>query len=348
MENAASLQINKELSPPKKQVRNITKKDYKKRAEFPPYIEEFGEYLLICNYSSTTIESYKIKVRKIVKDFRSVFSISFDTLLDFKNISDEFQIKFESFMLQKIEKRELTPASAHPIMKAYKAFINFLFHREIVPNKYNIPKDLLAKVKRSNLYIEQKDIMDLAESIRKNKNPVMKSRSYALLLLYIETGCRPIEASNLLVSDINFTERTIRLHSVKSGTRKLVLNNYVIKALKQYTVIRETLHPDNDYFFVMNNGERATRRYLTLQISQENIKAFGHLKIHARALRHNYVTNAFENRNAFQDISDTVGHKHWVSTLYYQHRSIDRLLTNTIPFNPIPDFIESMVDEDAN
>ncbi|MGM0836748.1 MAG: tyrosine-type recombinase/integrase [Bacillota bacterium] len=347
MEHAAFYQQNKELHIKlKKQEKIKGRKVQEKRAIFPPYVEEFGRHLEDCNYSAVTIESYKIQIRKITKDIRSKFNISFDSISDFIDISEDFLITFENYIFQRIEKKELTPQSAHHCMKAYKAFMHFLYNR--VPYKYEIPRNLLFPTRRANLFIEQKDIIHLAESIKQNKNLIRKTRSYALLLLYIETGCRPIEASNLLVTDINFTEKTIRLYSIKSGTRKLKLDSFVIKAMKHYMIIRESLGLKNDYFFVKNNGERTNTKYLTLQIYIENKKAFGQIKVHARALRHTYVTNAFENNNVFQDISDTLGHKHWVSTLHYQHKSVERLLKNSLPHNPIPNFIEREVIEDAH
>lgn len=349
MENAALYHSNKEVKAKATNLSKSPKNTHRAKAIFPPFIEEFGRFLKDSNYSFPTIESYKIKVRRIIKDCEEDISdIKYVNLSDFKNITNDFKLRIENYIFIRIERKELTPASAHVYMKAFKAFMQFLFFREIVTYKYNIPNYLLSTNKRANLYVEQIDIIELAESIRNNINPVRKARSYALLLLYIETGCRPIEASNILVSDINFTEKTIRLYSVKSGTRRLTLDSYVLKAFKQYMTIRETLSPRSDYFFIKNNGERTNTKYLTTQLAYENSDAFGYQKVNARALRHTYVTNAFENKNAFKDVSETVGHKHWVSTLHYLHRSKERLLSNTLPFNPMANILKSEVSNNAN
>ena len=71
-----------------------------------------------------------------------------------------------------------------------------------------------------------------------------------------------------------------------------------------------------------------------------NKKAFGKAKINAKALRHTYATNALENLNDFEEVSKSMGHLHWISTEYYVHKSIKRLLANSLPFNPLLPLIE--------
>jgi integrase/recombinase XerC len=347
MEHARNFETLKAIKTPKQQLIKTPKSTIKKRSVFPEYIEQFAQYLGDCNYSPTTIDSYKIKVRRILNDFMKINNSTFNFLKDFNAFSLEKVVKIERIKLKQIEDREIKPASAHTDMKAFRAFLKFLFLNGIISYKYEIPNTLLAPTTRANLYFEQEDINTLAESIRKNKNPIRRTRSYALLLLYIETGCRPIEASNVLLEDINFSERTIRLFSIKSGTRKLDLDPYVINALKNYLKLREELSPLSNHFFLKNDGNKTTTSYLNSLLSSENKKAFGKCKIHGRGLRHTYVTNAFENNNSFQDIADTMGHKHWVSTLHYQHRSKQRLLENTLPFNPIPEILNTGDDNNA-
>lgn len=348
MEEALNLEI-KEKSNTKK---NISKRRGKepryRKAIFPAYIEDFEQFLQDRNYAETTIRSYKDRGRKLCNDLMKISDISFQTLSDFRHLSNELVHKFETFKLHQIEDKKLSPTSVHSDMKAFRLFIQFLFFNNIISFRYEIPDFLLAPATRANLYVNQEDILKLAESIRKNKNPILASRNYALLLLYVETGCRAIEASNILISDINFSEKTIRLNSIKSGTRKLILNPFVIKILKDYMKKREQLIPKTNHFFLKNNGEKASSTNLTLFLVNENYKAFGMCKVNSRALRHTYVTNAFENNNEFQQISETMGHKHWVSTLHYQHRSKERLLTHTLPFNPIPEVFNNGDDKNAN
>lgn len=71
-------------------------------------------------------------------------------------------------------------------------------------------------------------------------------------------------------------------------------------------------------------------------------------RIFGRALRHTFITNAIDNNNDPFQVAETVGHKHLVSTQHYLHRSINRLLKNTLNHNPIEEIIEIRNDENAN
>jgi integrase/recombinase XerC len=322
---------------------NVTKtettfKGRKQKQPFPVFIEDFGQYLADKNYSASTTEAYMIRLRRAFRDLAEERDLTFTSINDFQYKGPEIINFFENLKYKQIRNKQLKPTSAHSDMKAIKLFFQYLFSKRIINYKYVIPKDLLSPATRSNLFVDDEDLLNLAMKIKTNKNPLGEKRSYALLLLYIDTGCRPIEASNVQITDISLTEKTISLFCNKSGTRKLELSNFVIWAFKEYIEQRKKLNPTNDYFFLRNDGQKTSTRDLSIILLQENIKAFGNSRINARALRHTYVTKAFENPNDLKDVSETMGHKHWVSTMHYLHRSKDRLLKNTLPYNPLPDF----------
>lgn len=197
----------------------------------------------------------------------------------------------------------------------------------------------MVKPTRLNTYIDQKLILELIfGSIP--AHPDSSFKSLAILLLLVDTGCRPVEASKLKVSDLNLTEKRIIFHSVKSDKRTLILSDLVIKVFKRYIKERNNLTTDSSHLFLKNNGETTSSSYISTIISLLNKKVFGKHIVNARAIRHTYITNAIENNNEIIDVAATVGHKHWVSTLYYLHRSEKRLLSNTLKFDPLRKFME--------
>jgi integrase/recombinase XerC len=307
-----------------------------KKDKFPTFIEEFAEFLLHQNYAATTVESHKIKSRKFCRILKEISNISISTLSDCNQITKKAINSYVIYLNDQIRQSKLQPYSAYCDMKTVRLFIKFLYYKKLIDFKYEIPKNLIVSPNRSNLYVDKQSIIQLAESIMQNEKIINKMRNLSLFLLLVETGCRPIEASNLLISDINFTEKFIRLYSIKSGTRTLKLDNFVLNVLKEYSIIRENLNPTSEHFFIKNDGTKVTRNYLSSKLTLENKKAFGYNKINSRVLRHTYITNAIDNNNDFVKLSETVGHKHWVSTMYYLHRDKNRMLQQTLPFNPIP------------
>jgi len=96
--------------------------------------------------------------------------------------------------------------------------------RKTSPRIVNIPKEVLTR------------LLELPD-----KTTFAGVRDYALFLLHLDTGIRPGEASNLLLSDFDMRAGTIEVRSTLSKTRTrrtLFLNRPTIKALTDYISVR--------------------------------------------------------------------------------------------------------------
>lgn len=96
--------------------------------------------------------------------------------------------------------------------------------RKTSPRIVNIPKEVLSR------------LLELPD-----KSTFAGVRDYALFLLHLDTGIRPGEASNLLLSDFDLRAGTIEVRSTVSKTRTrrtLFLNRPAIKAMTDYLSVR--------------------------------------------------------------------------------------------------------------
>jgi len=333
--------------PVRKSKKKMNKHEQPSKQSYPHYIGDFEKFLFQLNYAETSIDSHKRRGRKFCRTLELITGIKMPTLLECKHITPEIVTLYEHHLLNKVQKNKLKPYSAYCDLKTVRLFMKFLHFNKIVNFKYDIPKDMIEPTTRSNLYIESQTIIQLAETIALRENAFSRYRNFAYLLLLVETGCRVVEASSILITDIKFSEKTIQLRSVKSGARTLQLNDFVLKVLKQYTTLREKLKPKTNHLFLKRDGSKSTPTHLSSLLIDDNKKAFGYLKVNARALRHTYITNAIDNDNDIVSLSPTMGHKHWVSTMHYLHRDKKRLLKNTLPFNPISrNFKEEIMNAD--
>jgi integrase/recombinase XerC len=341
MEFARTYNPDEKNTIPVEKKRKLKTNEEHKKSVYPSYINEFEIYLTHLNYAETSIEAHRKRGRKFCRKLEEITGIEFLTLQDCKIITSDMVSKYEQHLLNKIRDKSLKPYSAYCDLKTVRLFLKFLHFKKVINYKYEIPKSMIEPTKRLNLYVESKDIIQLAESILNQEKQFFKYRNLALLLLLVETGCRLVEASSILISDIKFTEKKIQLTSVKSGTRTLQLNDFVLDVLKKYFKIRERVNPKSDHFFLRSDGRKTHLYSLSNFLHVENIRAFGYVKVNARALRHTFITNAIDDNNDIVNLSSTMGHKHWVSTMHYLHRDKNRLLNNTLPYDPIPEnFIE--------
>ncbi|UED72185.1 site-specific integrase [Brevibacillus sp. DP1.3A] len=291
----------------------------------PPIVDEFIEYLTQKNYSS--LAQHRTSVMRFVSFVNQSHPNGVLTKINRNHISE-----YEQFLKNRIVNEQLTPASAYQYLLSLKLFLGFLSDKQIIMFTYVIPQHLVAQGKRANEYVPKEDIIRLLQSIQ--KIPRHYGRNMAIFLLILDTGCRPIEIANLKLSDVNISEMTVSLFSKKSGQRKLKVDPVVMKALKLYILQREKECVDHDSFFLKDTGEPLTVKIVNQVFAKANKNAFGKALYSAKALRHTYATNALDNHNNFDQTSKTMGHKYWVSTMYYLHRSHKRLLNNTLAYDP--------------
>ncbi|GGA40596.1 tyrosine-type recombinase/integrase [Psychrobacillus lasiicapitis] len=305
-----------------------------KRIEEPPYLNEYSDYLKTRNYSASTIGTCLTRTKQFSSQIKELFEKDFSSLEGFGNL-DLIDIDvYENFLIERVRKNEIKNETAYNCIKNFRLFLQFLKYKEIIDYKYSIPKKFMVTPSQINVVIPKEITLKMCDSILKNPNMFHRYRNLAVLLVLVNTGCRPLEISNLKINDLNTTERKITLNSIKSSQRTLNLNQTVILILKKYLIARDSLMPQTDDLFLKRNGKPISPQNITSILHAINTKVFGESIANARSYRHSYITNAIEDRNDFKEISEAVGHKHWFSTQHYLHRSKQRLLNNTLQFDP--------------
>lgn len=306
--------------------------NYKETISFPLVFKDFEDYLTNKNYSCidthTRIVRYlhKILIKNIIESDQ--FKYNELTINHIK--------KIEIFLLKRVQNEEIKNATMYAYLRSLKLFLQFLYIEKIIEFKYSIHEKFIAKGTRSNEYVPVNDSVDLLRIIEANsRNP---ERDLAIILILIDTGCRPIEISNIRTSDINYTESSIILYSKKSGQRKLKVSETVKEAIRRYVEIREKYNPVVDYLFVTRKGTLLHVNKLRAILYRFNLKAFNSTKPSAKSFRHTYITNALNNDYGLEQVAEIAGHKHLKSTLYYSYRSPKRLNNYAIPHNPVSKF----------
>lgn len=324
---AAKLQINHSQNKP------TSKNDNRQHREiqYPKFINDFSEYLIKHNYADSTIQNNKKKAKKFVEEL----NVDIQIIEDFRKLTlDQIKI-YENLLIQRLKNKEIKIGSAYAYIRNAKLFLQFLRHKNLITFNYSIPRMLMVKkASRTNTYITNEQIQYLIDYLI-NDTSQNKYRNLTIVLILIDTGCRPIEISNLRIRDLKLSERQIVFYSVKSGKRVVAINNTLVKVLRRYLGERKEVKIKTDALFLKGRDNPITPSFIATLMCEINYKVFQKCIINAKSLRHTYVTNAIENKNELIEVSRAVGHKLQVSTLYYLHKSVERLLSNTMEYDPI-------------
>lgn len=308
-----------------------TKKRQIEEVELPTILSDFLQYLDEEGYHQ--IRKYKNSVKQFV-DFLEMQEVDISIFYSRKKKKLLFEkIRgYEKHLAARISKEEIVGATATSYLRSVQLFVSFLCSKDVISQHYSMPDYLRAKGKRANQFVPKEAIIRIMNMIYEHSNHIL--RDLSIFLLIVDTGCRPIEVCNLLLSDFKKIERTLPFECGKSNRRVLEISREVADVINDYLEIRDTYSPQTESLFLDYRGFEITSSLINSVFYMPNKAAFGESKYPASAFRNTFITNALEEYD-FQRVSKIVGHKEWRSTYYYVHRSTKRLLKNTLDKSPI-------------
>jgi len=210
--------------------------------------------------------------------------------------------KFKNNRLQKV-----SPAMVNRSLACLKS----MFNRAIAWGKYEgvnpVTRVGMFKEKTIRLrYLEKEEILRLVDNCSKALKPVV--------ILAVNTGMRHGEIFNLKWHDVDFKRDVICLLETKSGEKREVPMNEVVKN----ELIKVRKHPKSPYIFCHPNGERVKdiRKSFWTALKKSDIKDF---RFHN--LRHTAASQLVMAGVDLNTVREILGHNTIEMTLRYAHLS---------------------------
>lgn len=237
------------------------------------------------------------------------------------------------YVAERVLREEITCQTARRHLDQLKHFFNYLRNLGVIRFPYAVPQHFFGTETRDNEYVSEEDLLQFYHTLQ-NANTATSKMYLCIFLFLVETGCRPIEVCNLKLSDFNVSESTVSLTSIKSDRRTLKIDHYVKEYLVNFLHQQRKCLLPNEPLFCTKEGTPLKTRHISRMFQNYNLRTFGQIVFSAKTLRHNFVTNALDDKNDFDKVSKAAGHKQWRSTMHYFHRSVKRLVKNTMNHNP--------------
>lgn len=181
-----------------------------------------------------------------------------------------------------------------------------------------IPKKV-PKVISAN---DAKNLLDVAKSAMDEESEhITYFRDYTIVSMFLFTGIRREELSNIKLSDVNMGSREILIHGKGDKERSVYINDTLMPILSEYVLAyRGTFKTANDseYLFVSTRatkvGLRAINRIVDKLLDRSGIKEAG---LSAHGLRKRFATTVFENTGDIATTSKLLGHSSPTVTMRY-------------------------------
>ena len=276
-------------------------------------IISFLKYLkLERNYSNHTIINYG-KDLKVFLTFLNEQKINNWESISYKTIRNFLEFLYELDYSKKSVARHIS---------SLRSLYKYLLKENIVSNNPLVlvsnPK-LDQKLPKFLYYDELEKILSIPD-----KTTLFGMRDLTILETFYSTGIRVSELTNIKLTDIDFSNRTIKILG-KGNKERYVLFGDVLKSyLKDYLSLRNEI-AKCDYLFINKYGNGLTDRGVRSII--ENILKKGAISYHIspHTLRHTFATHLLDNGADLRVVQELLGHESLSSTQVYTHVSNEHL-----------------------
>lgn len=202
---------------------------------------------------------------------------------------------------------------------AINAFYNFLLLDDYIDvNPMTKTKRPKNKKEKPIVYLEQDEINDVVEKIKKESKPQFVNRDLAILMLGVGTGIRVGALVQINVEDIDFKENTIHVIEKGGKERYLRFGTNTRNILSAWLIDRATYFDDadTDALFISQHRQRITTVGVNKLLKKyaDNING---KHITAHTMRKSAATNMVKNGVDIQTIADILNHQNIQTTRKY-------------------------------
>lgn len=275
--------------------------------EIVKYLEYLNKEL---NFSKNTIDSYR-------KDLADFFCFVNRQGIDYLSIN-RYDVREYLKYLDELKLKNSTIARR---ISAIRSFYNYLLSMGIISNNiFNSIRNPKLEKKLPN-YLSYEELGDILDSIDISTPTGIRNR--LLIEMFYATGCRVSELINIKMSDINFTNKSIRIMGKGSKERIVYYGDYAQIYLNMY--LETEFNKDSKYLFL--NDKKDAMSVQDVEVIIRYIVKDLALKTHVtpHTLRHTFATHLLNNGADIKSVQELLGHASLNTTGIYTHVSNERL-----------------------
>lgn len=278
-------------------------------------IERFIEYIEVeKRYSPHTVTSY----RKDLLDFSS-FLLETEGTLDIHNVDKKMVRNFMS----ELNKAEISKRSINRKISTLRTFYLFLLKVgdiEISP---------LESIQSLKFYAEKQIPFSKVEmeDFAQKETPEKKGAFLKELIVetLYQTGLRKAELCNLLLADIDFSKKEIKVVGKGNKTRLIPVSENLLQKFRDYLPQRKPLEQNNIYFFLSEKGKKLNDKFVYSAVNSYLGQVSSKTKRSPHMLRHTFATHILENGAEISKVKKLMGHSSLASTQVYTTANIEQL-----------------------
>lgn len=278
-------------------------------------LNEFLKYLEVeKNYSLYTITNYKLDIIQFL-EYCDKHKI------DYKKITYPEARSYLSYLYN--DESEKSSSISRKI-SSIRTFYRYLANNDSENFSFHLLR-LPKRDKRLPKFLEYNELEEIFKVPDLN-TPLGKRDSLILEMLYA-TGMRVGELVNIKVSDINHSNKTIKILGKGNKERLAYYNKITEKRLNDYLENGrpKLIKKSTDYLFLNNSGGKLTTRGVELILDKTIKKTSLSKHLTPHMLRHSFATHLLNEGCDLLSVQELLGHASLSATNIYTHVTNDRI-----------------------
>ncbi|WP_369998008.1 tyrosine-type recombinase/integrase [Winogradskyella sp.] len=153
------------------------------------------------------------------------------------------------------------------------------------------------------------------------------ARDQLIIEFFYATGIRRIELVNIKISDVDFSNKQLKVLGKRNKERYIPLMDSLAKSLRRYLDFRDKLPviEDKNILFLTKKGLKVYEMLVYRIINKYFSKASSKAKCSPHVLRHSFATHLLNEGADLNAVKELLGHTSLAATQVYTHNSIAEL-----------------------
>ncbi|WP_034059971.1 tyrosine-type recombinase/integrase [Lacinutrix jangbogonensis] len=281
-------------------------------------IKAFTDYLqLERNYSQLTVKAY-------INDINSFQSFLIEEFGD-SQLNKINYTQIRSWIVQLVESK-ISNRSINRKVSALNSYYKFLLKIGDIEINPLLRHRALKTSKNIQVPFSEAEVAIAIDEL-KHEDDYEGIRNKLIIELFYTSGIRRIELVNLKLSDVDFSNKTLKVLGKRNKERYLPLLNSVLKTINRYLKERKELGviEDNQALFLTKKGVRIYETLVYRIIKEYFSLASNKVKKSPHILRHSFATHLLNQGADLNAVKELLGHSSLAATQVYTHNSIAEL-----------------------
>ncbi len=282
------------------------------------YIQTFLNYLKFQKrYSQHTIISYE----NDLKDFFDFIEIKYGDLS-----LAEISATLIRTWLAGLKQNKMASKSINRKISTLKSFFKYQLRKETISVSPMATIVSLKVSRRLPSFIEEKEIDTLFHHVEFPDTWEGKTNRLLLQIFY-QTGMRLSELINLKVSQIDRSNRNIKVVGKGNKERIIPVSNELLTDIFNYINEKKTgiENVDTIHLLINEKGKKLQPRYVYTKVKEYLSYVTTNERKSPHILRHSFATHLTNNGADINAVKELLGHSSLAATQIYTHNSIEKL-----------------------